>query len=208
MIETQPETRLWPPPEEQDEARETENEQEHVPSFSEQCQVLADEGDVLGLLAQIRSKNALTLPPDVMDYLSTAIRQKQSDVVGLTEAAFAEIMGFATLMLIRCELRVERRLAESARYGGDPTHLPEDLNSEGWLERIERISRFVTEIASARSRIQHLEELSDDKRRKDKHARRPNNGMPLGTGSGPFTFGEARPLNGRLRRPETRIHFP
>ncbi len=61
----------------------------------------------------------------------------------LAEAAFAEVVGFTTLLRIHCQLCVERKLDTADSFGGDPTRLPKDLDSDGWIDRIKRLTRFL-----------------------------------------------------------------
>ncbi len=49
---------------------------------------------------------------------------------------------------------------ECDRLDGDRTHMPVDLDREGWLTRIERIGRFLGEMSSTRARIRHVDRLA------------------------------------------------
>ena len=127
------------------------------------CDQLADRGDVLGLLAWLRSRSVLRLPPSAMDNLAKAIRRLERDNVdALVETAYAEIIGLVTTLLVRCELHVERRLAEADSYGGNPVHMPADLVDQDWFGRIERLARFLMQITTTRARVRHLARLNDN----------------------------------------------
>ena len=122
---------------------------------------MAKQGNVAGLLAHIRSKPFEMLPPDIMDQLARSVRKLGGDdLSALINTAFTEILAFGTLLLVRCQLHVERRLGEADGLGGDPYHLPVDLDREGWIERVERISRFISEMAATRARVLHVDRLN------------------------------------------------
>jgi len=168
----------------------------------------AEVGDVLGLLAWIRERSVLRIPPDAMDFLARAIRRKQADVEALTDAAYAETVGFTTLFLLRCTLHVERRLAESDTHGGDPTHMPPDLVDEGWMGRVERIARFLMEVTSARARIHHLRHLNDEREHDNPRRRRPRAAPTVTIDRGQAAPGKTPSTNGRVCSPAGRITLP
>lgn len=131
-------------------------------STTKSCEANAVNGDVTGLLDWMRSRSPDQWPPDIMAQLAKAIRKLgHDDLPQLIETAFAEILGFAVIVLTRAQAHVEQRLRECDAQSGDRTHLPYDLDKEGWLNRVERISRFIAEIASARARVQHVGRLNE-----------------------------------------------
>ena len=170
---------------------------------------LADRGDVLGLLAWLRSRSVLRLPPSAMDNLAKAIRSlERTDVDALVETTFAEVIGLTTTLFIRCQMHVERRLAEADSYGGTPTHMPADLVDEDWLGRIERIARFFMQITETRERVRHLARLNKNARDSNSNFRWLDNRSPMDEDPGPARNGQGVPGNGRFNCPESRIEFP
>jgi hypothetical protein len=170
---------------------------------------LADRGDVLGLLDHLEDDaNQLALGSS-MRLISRCIRNKaKADLSGLCDDAFARILSLATLLLARVQLYITSRLTEAEAYGAHAkSGLPADLIDQGWIERAERIARFISEMATVRSRVQHVNRLNADARRSpinfnmladspvDENPSSPRNGQGV-------------PGNGRFSCPETRIKFP
>ena len=174
---------------------------------SDPCAAMVEAGDVGGLLAWLRSKSILDLPPDALDHLARAIRKGQADLDGLVDAAYGEVIGFVVILLVRCQLHVERRLAGSDRFGGDPTHLPHDLDSDGWLSRIEKITRFLMEVSTTRERVRHVARLNTNERPSPIKFN-PFNGSPLDPTPHPAGNGQVLPRNRRVRGAESRVRFP
>lgn len=166
---------------------------------------LIESGDVLSLLAWFRSRSVLNLPPAAMDDLATAIRNlERRDVDGLVEVAYTEIIGLTTLLLIRYQLHIEKRLAESDPSGVS-THMPHDLISEDWIGRVERTTRFLMEITTTRERVRHVARLNADAIRKDPYQL---NGHPMGSGSRQARNGQAVPHQSRFSDQENGFKFP
>jgi len=157
----------------------------------------------------MRSQRIETLPPGIMEELHRAVRKMEKrDLPGLVEVAFGETVGFTTLLLIRCQLHVERRLAQCDQHSGDPTHIPADLDDDGWLARIERISRFLMEVCSTHARVEHVSRLNNGRQRTNVNLRwldatSPMDGDPTKAGAGKGLSG-----NGRLRGQEGGFTFP
>lgn len=173
------------------------------------CDQLADQGDVLGLLAWLRSRSVLRLPPSAMDDLARAIRRlERDDVDALVEVAFSEILGLTTTLFIRCQMHVERRLAEADSFGGSPVHMPADLVDEDWIGRIERLARFFMEITTTRERVRHVARLNRNGSNSNINFRWLDNRSPMDADTGPARNGQGVPGNGRLRCPKTEFNFP
>jgi hypothetical protein len=112
------------------------------------------------------------------------------------------------MLLVRCELHVERRLAEADSYGGNPVHMPADLVDEGWILRLERIGRFLIEVTTTRERVRHLSRINRNAKGSNINFRWLDNISPMDADPGPAGNGQAMPGNGRFRRQEGRIVFP
>ena len=169
---------------------------------------LANDGDVLGLLAWLRSRSVMRLPPSAMDNLAKAIRTlERNDVNGLVEVAFGEIIGLVTVLLIRAQLHIERRLAEADSHDGNPVHLPQDLIDEDWVGRVERITKFLMEVTSTRERVRHLARLNTNAKRNPINFNWLDNRSPMDADFDQDQDGEGMPGNGRLRCQEGRIKF-
>ena len=183
--------------------------QSETATVCEPAEELANQGDVLGLLAWLRSRSVLKLPPSAMDDLAKAIRNlERQDVGSLVEVAYSEIIGLITTLFIRCQLHVERRLAEADSYGGNRVHMPADLVDEDWLGRIERLAKFFTEITTTRERVRHLARLNKDAKKTNIDFGWLDNRSPMDEDPGQARNGQAVPPNGRLRCEESRIKFP
>jgi len=178
------------------------------PGGSDPCTKFAEAGDVVGLLAWLRSRSVLHLPPGSLDQVAKAIRTLERDNVGaLVEVAYAEVIGLVTTLLVRYQIHIERRLAECDSYGGNPVHMPQDLLDEDWLGRVERISRFLMEVTTTRERVRHLARLNTNARRSPINLNWLN-GSPMDGDPGQARNGQATSGNGRIRSPESRIEFP
>jgi hypothetical protein len=140
--------------------------------------------------------------------LARAIRHLgRKDVDALVEVAFAEIMGLAVTLFVRCELHVEVRLAECDSHGGTPVHMPADIIDEGWLGRLERLARFMMEVASNHERVRRSASLTRHAE-ENINSQRLDSRVPMGSDPGPPRNGQGVSANGRLRCEESRIKFP
>lgn len=169
---------------------------------------MASAGNVAGLLAALRERSLLQLPAGALDDLATAIRALQlQNVDTLVDQAYAELVGFIMMLLVRYEIHVERRFAQAGAHGGDPTHVPCDLIDEDWFGRIERLARFLMEISTTRERVRHLARLNT-------HVRGIRlNPEWLGDGSlaadrNPAAPGKKASRNGRNGSAAGRFQFP
>ena len=170
---------------------------------------LADRGDVLDLLDHLEDDaNPLALGSS-MRLISRCIRNKaKADLSGLCDDAFSRIIGMATLLLARTQLYITERLSEAEAYGAHAkSGLPADLIDQGWLDRAERISRFISEMAAVRARVRHVNRLSADARRSPINFNMLAD-SPMDADTGPARNGQGMPGNGRLRGAKTRIEFP
>ena len=179
------------------------------PTLAERCQKLAAHGDVLGLLDELEDRHGVRSIEASVGLLSRCIRQRaKANLSGLCDDAFARIIGMAMLLLARTQLYITERLTEAEGYGAHAkSGLPCDLLDEGWIERAERISRFISEMATIRSRVQHVNRLNADARRSPINfnvlADSPMDGDPVQARNGQGASG-----NGRLRCQEGPIRFP
>lgn len=167
---------------------------------------LVEAGDVLGLLAWFRSRSVLRLPPTALDDLSAAIRNlERKDVNALIDAAYVEVIGLTTVLLLRYQVHVERRLSESDAGGGNSGHLPCDLIDEDWIGRIERTTKFLMELTTTRERVCHVARLNADAKRKEQCQ---SNGIPMGTNPYQARNGKDSSHQSRFSAEEERIQFP
>ncbi len=99
--------------------------------------------------------------------VAKCIRAKAKDnLSGLSEDTFGMILGLGALMLARCKLHIETRLAEADEHGsGSAPAMPADLIDDRWIERAERISRFCAEMVTLRARVRHVNGLDDERPR-------------------------------------------
>lgn len=178
---------------------------------TDRCVELADAGDVLGLLDLLEDQPNANEIEGSTQLLSRCIRRKaKADLDALVDHGFARIIGFAILLLSRVQLYVAGRLAEAASCGGHAqSGVPCDLIDQGWLDRAQRISQFIAEMAAVRSRVQHLNELN---RRQNGHhpqyANWLNGRSPMDSDPEEDGRGEGYPQNGRLRCQKGGIRFP
>lgn len=178
-----------------------------MPGERKQRDEMVEQGDVIGLLRWVRSQPVEALPADVMDDVARAVRTQESEnLTGLIETAFGEILGFSTILLIRCQLYVQRRLDECTRAGG-ATEIPADLDNEGWLTRCERIARFIAEISATYGRIQHVDALVQRNGRSSR-PRKSALGAPMGNGQGKNGVGQSAPGPGWFGSPQVASRFP
>jgi hypothetical protein len=72
-------------------------------------------------------------------------------------------MTMAGTMLTRFALFLDFRLKQFDKQAdGQPIPIPLDLAKEGYLDRMARLSRFVTDLAAQRARVRHLNELEHE----------------------------------------------
>lgn len=174
------------------------------------CEQLADQGDVLGLLDYLEDDaNPLALRA-AMNLLSRCIRQKaRTDLSALCDDAFARIIGMATLLLARTQLYITERLTTAEQLGAHAkSGLPCDLVDEGWLERAERISRFISEMATIRSRVQHVDRLNGQANGRQQYPNWVNSSSPMDADPEEARNGQGMPPNERFHCPESRIELP
>jgi len=166
------------------------------------------QGDVAGLLAWMRNNSPDTWPKTIMNDLATAIRQLgKDDTSAVVELAFGEIIGMATTLLIRSQLHIDNRLRECDQCDGDRTHMPEDLTNEGWITRVEKLGRFICEVATIRSRVTHVGQINEQGIRKMRKSGDSTPGSPLAYGQAETPSGENPLGNGRLHPQERRFQF-
>lgn len=165
-----------------------------------------EEGDLQGLLDWIRAGPVSMFPPDTMDVLARTIRKLEAgDRRGLVEAAFGEIIGFATLLFIRYRTHAQDSFERQSMLGHQLLDFPYEVEKDGWLQRCERVARFIAEMSSVYSRVQHVGEMVRGKaRRKSAPAAwQPLGSDPRENGAGPDAH---RPERGRLSK--TDFKFP
>ncbi len=168
---------------------------------AEHRKALIDSGDVGGMYEHLLTQGIELPCSEVVDALGRCIRRRaNTDLSALGENAFAAAIGFATTMLLRAQLHVVRRLQEADQHGGnDLGHIPEDLLDDGWLGRVERISKFVSEMIALRARVQHLNDLGNERQQHDESTRRSKSEPAVDAGSCQVGSGKAVPTNGRCR---------
>ncbi|MFH1747701.1 MAG: hypothetical protein ABIG44_11745 [Planctomycetota bacterium] len=166
------------------------------------CDQLAAQGDLLGLLDYLETRDNPALLRESLGMISRCIRVRaQTDVSGLCEDAFARILGMAVLLLTKVQLYIETRLREDVRVDGHTlSQIPRDLTEDGWLERMERLSRFVAEMATTRARVRHLNGLGDETTGSKRRKRRSRAAPTLAADRGQTAGGQGPSGNGRVRR--------
>lgn len=159
------------------------------------------------LLARYRGRGLDRLPDDAMEQLTRCIRRLQRhDLHALIGTAFGEIIGVSLQLAIRYRMHIEKRLRDSDQAGGSPAEIPPDLIDEGWLQRVERIGRFISEISGSHARVQHVGELTARKRSAGQLGK-PAFGRPLGNGTSTNGNGQSPPGAGRLGPQATSYQF-
>ncbi len=177
--------------------------------FSDDCEALAKTGDVLGVLAMLRSRSVLELPLSAADHLSQAVRQlEQRDSTRLVDVAFAEIIGLTSLLFLRVEILIEQWFAETDNRGGGPIRQPADPDYERLIGQCERLARFLMEVTSTKARIDHVAGLKDGSRDGKRARRRPKSTPTLEAARIEAGAGQAASRNGRMRCQESEIRFP
>ena len=171
-------------------------------------QLTTDGAPPPALLAWLRATPPYEWPMTCLQDLGRSIRQLAADdTAAVVDFTFAELLAFSSLMLLRCQLHVEKRLADCDAYPGDRTHLPVDLEQEGWLARIERIARFVSELSATWARVRHVSQLNEGNSPRTEKSPGVCNGTPLAGDRGQAHAGQRSAGNGRCRRSQARFRF-
>lgn len=172
------------------------------PTPAERCEAMAAQGDLLGLLDYLETQANPILLHESLGTIARCIRVRaRDDLSGLSEDAFARILGMAILLLTKVQLFIMTRLQEAERMGAHTlSQLPKDVTEDGWLERTERLSRFVAEMAATRARVRHLNGMSDDATRSRRSRRRSRSAATLAKHRGQAAGSEGPSGNGRVRR--------
>lgn len=181
-----------------------------VPSPQQICQELADRGDVLGLLDYLEDEANGSVLQSSMALLGRCIRERaRTDVSRLTEDAFGRIIGLAVLLLARVQLYITARFKDCESSGaGMLSRFPADLVDEGWLDRAERLSRFIAEMASTRARIQHVTRLNDERRRIKLYPNWLEPSSPMDSDRIEAAPSKGSPGNGRVHSSSPSFRFP
>ena len=166
------------------------------------CADMAAQGDLLGLLDYLETEASPVLLQDSLGLIGQCIRVRaREDLSGLSEDVFARVLGMATLLLTKVQLYIMARMREDERVGADAlSGMPKDLTSEGWLDRLERLSRFVAEMAATHARVRHLNGMSDDATRSRRPRRRSRSAAALAEDRGEAAGRKEPSRNGRVRR--------
>ena len=172
------------------------------PTPAEHCEAMATQGDVLGLLDYLETQANPIILHESLSSVARCIRiRAREDLSELCEDAFARILGMAVLLLTKVQLFIMTRLREAERMGAHTlSQLPKDVTEDGWLERMERLSRFVADMAATRARVKHLNGLSDDTTRSKRPRRRSRSAAALADDRGQAAGRKEPSRNGRVRR--------
>ncbi len=172
------------------------------PTPAKRCEAMAARGDLLGLLDFLETEANPILLHESLGVIARCIRVRgRENLSGLCEDAFARILGMAILLLAKVQLFIATRLQEAERMGSHTlSQLPKDVTDEGWLERMERLSRFVADMAATRARVKHLNGLSDDTTRSKRPRRRSRSAAALADDRGQAAGRKEPSRNGRVRR--------
>ncbi len=172
------------------------------PTPAEHCEAMAAQGDLLGLLDFLETEASPSLLQDSLGLIGSCIRTRaRADLSGLSEDVFARVLGMATLLLIKVQLYIMARMREDDQVGADAlSGMPKDLTSEGWLDRLERLSRFVAEMAATRARVTHLNGISDEATRPRRPRRRSRAAATLAEDRAEVAGRKKPSRNGRVRR--------
>ena len=141
----------------------------------EERQQLSDAGDILGLLDHFAELQPPLGSPGAFHQLAKALRRKaKEDLSSVTEDAFAIIISRGVELLMRVEYYVTHRLREHEEVRNHVNlPIPDDLIAGGWIERAERLSRFVGEMAALRAQVRHRNQTSDEHERRSRQSQRP-----------------------------------
>ena len=151
------------------------------PTPAQHCEAMAAKGDLLGLLDYLETEANPVLLHESLGTISRCIRVRaREDISGLCEDAFARILGMAVLLLSKVQLFITTRLKEAEHMGAHTlSQLPRDVTEDGWLERCERLSRFIAEMAADRARVRHLDGMNDDANKSRRPQRRSRSAAAL-----------------------------
>ena len=136
---------------------------------------LSDAGDILGLAEHFAELPAPLGSAAAFSELSAALRAKaKSDLSAISEDGFAIILSMGIEMLMRCQYFITQRLRQHEEIRDHVNvPIPDDLLRDGWLERAERLSRFVSEMAALRARVRHLNLMSNEYEKGSRQSQRP-----------------------------------
>ncbi len=185
-------------------------EEERDPGPRAVCEGLADRGELLALLNHLEDEANATLLPTALPLINRCIRRRAQDhLSGLTEDLFARVLGLAALLLIKVQLYISTRLNECGDHGAlTLSKLPADLIDEGWLDRAERLARFIGEVATTRSRIRHVDRLNVQHDSRNGFPGRSSAAATVAQSRTEAAAGEAPPHNGRVHQPAATLRLP
>ena len=136
----------------------------------------AEATDLAGLIDELIRRGADRGSLQFDDYqgklAGTIQKLARQNPNALAEGLFESIIAFTGLLLVRCQLRARYEIARADRNGPSRA-IPDELLRDGWLDRIERISRFVAEMSALRARVQHLGRLGTADGRSGRNHRPP-----------------------------------
>ena len=180
------------------------------PTPPERCAAMAAQGDLLALLDFLETEASPALLHSSLGMIGRCIRTRaRKDLSALSEDLLTRIIGMAGLLLIKVQLYVATRLQEAEQAGAHAlSQLPRDITEEGWLDRLERLSRFVGEMAATAARVRHLNGLCDDADRSKRSRRRSRSSATLADDRGQAAARQGPSDNGGVRRPgPTAVRF-
>lgn len=129
--------------------------------WNETLLTFVEDGDITRLMDYLESsplERVLRAGPYIQRALSVKARDDLDD---LADELFARILQMAGYFLLRTQLRMMTSIRNAEQDGATLlSNLPHDLTDNGLLERAERISRFIAEMATIRSRIRHVNSLT------------------------------------------------
>lgn len=180
------------------------------PTQAELCERLVQNGNILGLLDLLEDSAKPHAVDSATSLISRCIRQSaQLNLTSLCDDAFARIIGLALLLQSRAAMFITARLSEAERFGAHcESGLPADILDQGWIERAERLGRFIAEMAQLRARVAHINRLNENAERTRQYPHWLEGRSPMDSDPLPPRNGQGMPPNGRLRCPENRIEFP
>lgn len=172
-----------------------------APSRTQTCERFVEDQDVQGLLEYLRSLRVSLSADFSLSVMSRCIRAKaRDDLSGLSEDIFGAILALGMTMLCRCQLHIEKRLADTVALCHDSSPpIPADLVHEGWLDRAERISRFCAEMAALRARVLHLNGMNHERSPADRTPSEARLRAAMEDGESQAGAGEGIPASCRQR---------
>lgn len=126
---------------------------------------LVDQGDLLGLIEElVRTYPTRALRSAEFAQITHCVDElAKANPARLEQAMLSRVESLASLLYLRIEATVRGELEDGeALLHGQPAGVPRVVIDSGLLERIERLARFLMQIADLRARLRHLEDLSDD----------------------------------------------